>query len=67
MPGSLPLAASVNCSEQSCGHDQNLCGEYRQACKAIGPESFGLQLWHRDGVPSGKNIGMFCTPAEDGT
>eukprot|EP00931_Biecheleriopsis_adriatica_P102284 TRINITY_DN77274_c0_g1_i1.p1 TRINITY_DN77274_c0_g1~~TRINITY_DN77274_c0_g1_i1.p1 ORF type:complete len:285 (+),score=41.76 TRINITY_DN77274_c0_g1_i1:55-855(+) len=42
-PGAL---AQVNCSTESCSNDENLCGEFKQSCQAIGPASFGLQIWN---------------------
>eukprot|EP00913_Durusdinium_trenchii_P035858 g33555.t1 len=37
--------ADVNCSRSNCAHADFLCGEFREPCKALGPPSFGIQLW----------------------
>lgn len=39
---------NANCSEVECRDTQWLCGRYQAPCKAIGPASFGLQLWIQD-------------------
>jgi len=31
----------------NCDNEQNLCGEFQQPCKAVGPVSVGLQIWTR--------------------
>ncbi|CAE8711361.1 unnamed protein product, partial [Polarella glacialis] len=35
----------ANCSETSCYNAESLCGEFKEPCEAVGPPSFGVQIW----------------------
>lgn len=41
------VLSEINCSTSRCPHSDFLCGEFREPCKAVGPSSFGVQLWQR--------------------
>eukprot|EP00930_Biecheleria_cincta_P006088 TRINITY_DN107071_c0_g1_i1.p1 TRINITY_DN107071_c0_g1~~TRINITY_DN107071_c0_g1_i1.p1 ORF type:complete len:285 (-),score=38.27 TRINITY_DN107071_c0_g1_i1:162-968(-) len=44
-PPALSENLNANCSQVDCEDAQWLCGHYTEPCKAIGPASYGLQLW----------------------